>query len=1061
MKWSIPEKIIARGRRYVDEGRVLSVIPDLERQVWHAEVLGSEQYMVELDGTAKEQDSCECPYWLEHGYCKHTVAVELYLKQEGLSRILKSNATLPESRQDISLSEVFTKGLSKLMPQTPETFRPLLVEFVVDSLETNAYHSELSVLGISLKIGYLGPKKRTYIVKNIGEFFKAFEAQGQVTINRQYHFQLIHTAFAPDALAILKQCLTIYQTSQLLGVTGLAANGKLDKRYVLLPLGEGKALLEAMSTAGNFRLVDGEQVYRKLTFTQDKLPIRFQVKEHGKKYQLVIHDEITTFLKNYHWAIAFDKVFELNHQAEEIYVTMKQLLKRMDAPEIIYEKAETSDLFSTVLPLMEQIGEVQITSGVEAQVVNLPLRTKFYFRKIRQEIKLRIDFCYGEYVFSTDESKNQYTNDREVIRKQAAEAKIFKQVQALGYQSDEAGYTKPLPQAQALYQFFKQEIPIFQKLGEVLMGRKLRSLFLDAQKYQPTIEVTDAGSWLDVRFDVTGIDETEIDAMLKSLLRQDKFYTLKTGEILSFDTEAFQQTSATLLALREKWRGSDGSLKIPKSQGITVEHLLADNERAQFSESFKGMVQDLTNPAAFEVKLPAVQATLREYQVNGFRWLKMLASYQLGGILADEMGLGKTLQMITFLLSEKEEGKLTSPALIVAPASLIYNWQAEFRKFAPSMHAQVITGSKQERENLLQTNQEADVWITSYAGLRQDIDTYHANSIGYLILDEAQMVKNSGTKTAQALKQLDIPQRFALSGTPVENNLEELWSIFQLILPGFFPSRQRFRELATSEVARMIQPFILRRDKESVLQDLPEKIESNLYSALTEEQKTVYLAYLRQMQAEVQQMDGAAFQKNRIGILAGLTRLRQICCDPRLFIDQYQGGSGKVEQVKLLLETAKENNRRVLLFSQFTSMLSLLETELHEMGLDTFYLRGSTKVKDRLAMVDAFNAGQKDVFLISLKAGGTGLNLTGADTVILYDLWWNPAVEEQAAGRAHRIGQKKVVEVWRMIAEGTIEEKMDALQSEKRELFQKVIQGGDELTKLTEEDIRMILSIGE
>ncbi|HFL0959743.1 TPA: DEAD/DEAH box helicase, partial [Enterococcus faecium] len=381
-------------------------------------------------------------------------------------------------------------------------------------------------------------------------------------------------------------------------------------------------------------------------------------------------------------------------------------------------------------------------------------------------------------------------------------------------------------------------------------------------------------------------------------------------------------------------------------------------------------------------------------------------------------------------------------------------------KFAPSLSIQVINGNKKEREELLA--KDTDIRVTSYASLRQDLANYQSQKIDYLILDEAQMVKNSSTKTAQALRELAVPQRFALSGTPIENNLEELWSLFATIMPGFFPTKTKFRELAAEEIAQMIRPFILRRDKQTVLKDLPEKTEMNLYSALTEEQKTVYLAYLRQMREEITSMDSEAFKKNRIGILAGLTRLRQICCDPRLFIEDYQGGSGKLEQVKDLLVAAKENKRRVLLFSQFTGMLTILQEELAELGISTFYLRGSTKPQDRLSMVDAFNAGEKDVFLISLKAGGTGLNLTGADTVILYDLWWNPAIEEQAAGRAHRIGQKNVVEVWRMISEGTIEERMDSLQQEKRELFQKVIQGNEEqLTKLTEEDIRMILSVGE
>jgi len=472
------------------------------------------------------------------------------------------------------------------------------------------------------------------------------------------------------------------------------------------------------------------------------------------------------------------------------------------------------------------------------------------------------------------------------------------------------------------------------------------------------------------------------------------------------------------------------------------------------------MTEDLIHPENFEAQLPEnLHAVLRQYQEVGFRWLKMLSHYQFGGILADEMGLGKTVQTISYLLSEKQE-KQKLNALIVAPASLTFNWQQEIKRFAPTISASVISGTKEEREG--QMAQPADVRITSYASLRQDIDAYQALDLTCLILDEAQMVKNSATKTAQALRSLEVPQRFALSGTPIENNLEELWSLFQMIMPGFFPNKQKFKELSTQEIAKMIKPFILRRDKKSVLHDLPQKLETNYYSVLTEEQKKIYLAYLRQMREEIAQMDSTSFRKNRISILAGLTRLRQICCDPRLFVEDYEGSSGKLEQVKDLLLAAKENGRRVLLFSQFTSMLSIIEEELAQEGFESFYLRGSTPPQDRLTMVDAFNSGEKDVFLISLKAGGTGLNLTGADTVILYDLWWNPAVEEQAAGRAHRIGQKNVVEVWRMIAEGTIEERMDALQQEKRELFQKVIQGNEtQLQQMTEEDIRLILSIGE
>ena len=453
-----------------------------------------------------------------------------------------------------------------------------------------------------------------------------------------------------------------------------------------------------------------------------------------------------------------------------------------------------------------------------------------------------------------------------------------------------------------------------------------------------------------------------------------------------------------------------------------------------------------------------LNASLRPYQLTGFRWLKMLSDYQLGGILADEMGLGKTIQTITYLLSEKQNDP-SMKALIIVPASLVYNWYQECKQFAPELKVQVVNGGKDKRAEQLAT--EADVYVTSYQSFRQDEKLHAKIAYQVLILDEAQMVKNSQTKTAQALRKLTIPKRFALSGTPVENKLEELWSIFQVIIPGFFPSKAKFKKFPTEFIAQMIQPFVLRRTKEEVLLDLPERIETNYFNELNKEQKEIYLAQLEQIQKTLAQMNSDEFKKNRISILAGLTRLRQICCSPQLYLDDFHGESGKLEQLKELLTQALENNRRILIFSQFASMLNLIEAELAKLDIPCFKLDGSTPSKQRMEMVEAFNQGDKPVFLISLKAGGTGLNLTGANTVILYDLWWNPAVEDQATSRAHRMGQKEVVEVWRLITEGTIEEKIYELQQSKRELFDQVMQGDESsLSQLTEEDIRQIFQVG-
>lgn len=1064
MKWSIPERVVERGREYMKEGRVLSVEQDLDRKLWHAEVLGKELYHVTLDGTAKENDRCECPYWIEHGYCKHTVAVELYLKQRGISRIMTTAQPSLIEKRTTSVSEMFTKGFAKLNEEMQESqlLHPLVIDYVIDVIETNNYYPELAVLGISLRIGSRGTQAKTYVIKNIGEFFQTLSKEGSYIINKKHQFLLTKEAFTVETAEILTTLAGIFQTNQLMGVKGIQVKGKIDKRYLILPIDQRRELLDKMIHTSHFVMNDGEHKYRKLTFSTDSLPLYFAISKKESTYQLQIDDQLTTFLAHYHWGISQQKIYSLTQKQQAIYSTLLQLLKRVDRPEIYYEREELSELFGSVLPLLRQIGTVDVQEEVAKDIVYHSLDTILIFRKLKGKIDVRVDFVYGSVVFSTDPSHTILSADnQEVVREWKQEQAVEKQLLDFGYKKTATGYDKDLPVAERLYYFFKAEVPAFRQLGDVRMGRKLRELFLDAQHHQPTIEVSDADSWLDVRFDITGIAEKEVDAVLASLLSNDQFYTLQSGEILSLDSEEFQQTSKILAMLRKNMKQIQGTVQVPRNQGLMIESMLEENKQVTFSDSFKEMVHNLTHPETFSVSVPKdLQATLRSYQVEGFKWLKMLSHYEFGGILADEMGLGKTLQTITYLLSEKEE-QTKGIALIVAPASLIYNWAAEIKKFAPTLRAEVVAGNKAERETLMKSK-KLDILITSYASLRQDIANYQAQPLGYLILDEAQMVKNSGTKTAQALQSLVVPQRFALSGTPIENSIDELWSIFQLILPGLFPAKTTFRSMKHEEIARMIQPFILRRDKKSVLADLPEKIETNLYSALTEEQKTVYLAYLRQMQEDVSQMDQETFKKNRLSILAGLTRLRQICCDPRLFIDDYTGGSGKLEQVKDMLVAAKENNRRVLLFSQFTSMLSIIEQELHELGISTFYLRGSTKPKERMEMADAFNAGEKDVFLISLKAGGTGLNLTGADTVILYDLWWNPAVEEQAAGRAHRIGQKNVVEVWRMIAEGTVEEKMNSLQQEKRELFQKVIQGNEEqLAKMTEADIRTILSIGE
>ncbi|EFS03000.1 DNA/RNA helicase protein, partial [Listeria seeligeri FSL S4-171] len=505
------------------------------------------------------------------------------------------------------------------------------------------------------------------------------------------------------------------------------------------------------------------------------------------------------------------------------------------------------------------------------------------------------------------------------------------------------------------------------------------------------------------------------------------------------------------------------NMQVPLYRGMQIYDILGagtQDEHHKFSRSFRELLTDITTQSEDNFALPAgLKAELRDYQLTGFEWMKSLAKYNLGGILADDMGLGKTVQTISFLASELEETPDLKPVLIVTPASLLYNWQSELEKFAPDIPVTVLHGTKESRLVEMEDMKRGHVYLISYPSLRQDILNLADVNFSSVIIDESQAIKNYHTKASQAVRALKRNHVFALSGTPLENSIDELWAIYQTLMPGFFPSLRKFKEIPYDKIATMIRPFLLRRLKQDVVKELPDKIETNLYSELTDEQKTIYLAYLEKIQADLAESNGNASEE-RIKLLAGLTRLRQICCDPSLFVENYQGESGKLLQLFDTIQTARENGKRLLIFSQFTGMLAIIRRKLEEDGQTFFYMDGKTPAKTRLDMVNSFNEGENDIFLISLKAGGTGLNLVGADTVILYDLWWNPAVEEQATGRAHRIGQKRVVQVFRMITKGTIEERIFELQKKKQALVDELIQPGEQmLGKLSTEEIKQILQL--
>ena len=516
--------------------------------------------------------------------------------------------------------------------------------------------------------------------------------------------------------------------------------------------------------------------------------------------------------------------------------------------------------------------------------------------------------------------------------------------------------------------------------------------------------------------------------------------------------------------------------KIPTFKAGLLMELLDAKVTLDMSKKFQRFWEIMTAGKPMEeLSVPAnVEAELRPYQERGFQWLWFLYSYGLNGILADDMGLGKTLQALVALQQARNKhGQF--PSLIVCPTTLVRNWQNEISRFTPELTVLDLTGS--DRYDNYPKIKDADIVITSYAILRRDINAIKDYAFRFAILDESQQIKNFSSQTAQAAKQLQSQHRIALSGTPIENRLSELWSVFDFLMPGFLEDHDDFRRRyiqpieergsldAGHRLKKQVSPFILRRMKRDVLKDLPPKMEQVLYCDLTDNQRQLYLDVLEKAREEL--MEEAISRGGKINqqhVFSALTKLRQVCNHPALLSSELSAGvheSGKFELLKELLENAIANGHRILVFSQFVQMLKIMEKHLKKKGICYEILTGETKSEDRQNKVDHFNTDETiKIFLVSLKAGGTGLNLTGADMVVHYDPWWNPAAEDQATDRVHRIGQTKSVFVYRLIARSTVEERIMQLKSQKRDLVDSVISADRSITKkISLDDLKDILSL--
>lgn len=1013
-----------------------------------ATVTGADEFHVTV---MKHEDgsfatNCTCPKLASVKLeCQHTAAVLLALMEQ------KKQCHKADQLNQDSIDGL-AKGLLSIFSEQSvrssghqlhfENRKILDAEFIVHSFEVDGQDS---IAGISMNIASIP-------IKNLKRFLKDVKQGKATAISSSFTYDPLLHCFSIETDTILQKL--IHEA-----IDDSRSIERNDATLYIAPT-LWTQLLPMLTKTPHVKLEFKDELFDGLHISKGKLPLIFDFEETEQKdYHLKIKGlKHLIILNAYNTVLLKGQLIQLAPEDCARLFELKQMISVTGAEQIPILKEQIGFFVEKVVPGLRRLGDVKIHGDMTKQFIKTPLIAKLYLDRVNNRLLAGLEFHYDQFVLNPLEGREPKSGSL-LVRDIEKENLILEIMEESYFAKTEGGNF--LHNEELEYEFLYHTMPKLQKLVQIYATTAVRNrIFKGSARPQIRVRVKkERTNWLEFKFEMDNIPEKQIRDILEALEEKRKYYRLKNGSLLSLETREFEEIQRFLKASPIQNEDLEKGLNLPLVRGMQVLDSFDHQAVFMLEESFREFLKEISTPGSKEFEVPKkLEPILREYQKKGYQWMKTLASYGFGGILADDMGLGKTLQSITFIASELPAIRETKhPVLIVCPSSLTYNWLSEFMKFTPDIQAIIIDGDKMDRATLLNNATEIDVIITSYMLLRRDIHLYEKMGFHAVFFDEAQAFKNPVTQTAKAVMKIQAGHRFALTGTPVENSIEELWSIFRVVFPELFQGLKAYSNLTRKTISRRIRPFLLRRLKEEVLEELPEKIESIDTVELLPEQKKLYAAYLAKLRHKtLKHLDKDTIRKNRIKILSGMTRLRQICCHPALFVDGYEGSSAKFEQLLQIIEESRHSGRRVLIFSQFTKMLGLIGKELMNQGIPFYYLDGQTPSEDRVDICNRFNEGERDFFLISLKAGGTGLNLTGADTVILYDLWWNPAVEEQAADRAHRMGQKNTVQVIKLIASGTIEEKMNELQDRKRNMIEEIIEEKASAT-LTEEDIREIL----
>lgn len=892
--------------------------------------------------------------------------------------------------------------------------------------------------------------EKSYILKDIKAFLKAKNNYGEVNYGKDFVYSPFDQVISEKDVKIVDYMEKLWELDEF--IAGYGGANKLIK---------GKSIYITENSLKDFLKLCMHRniVYdKKLTSILEKdIPLEIILdKNENNEYVL---DFSNMDLK------PLNKKGDVFIYEDNIFLPSKNQCKYLKAifdnlgeeRKLIFKEENKIDVFNNIVPTLSLISrEVKIGEKIE-DVVKAPLESSFYIDSKAGKVILDVKLSYDNEIISffKDNSK------KIIIRNKEKEENIKKVIKDMGFYIKGERFILD-NNDEELYKFLTKGCKELSKLGDVYYSERFKSRKV---YYMPAINasIKDSGDgFLDFTFNIEDIDKSEYKKIIDAFRNHKRYYKLKNNSFINLENKGLKEFLQIVDNI------SDGEkdisdIKIYNSKAIIMENYFAkgDLNFIKGRDALENIINKITNNEENNYQVPKeLKNVLRSYQVTGFNWFKNLSHLGLGGILADEMGLGKTIQTIAFLLSEKDK-----KSLIVTPTSLIYNWKNEFEKFAPSLKVAIVHGSKSDRMEILESSNEYDIILTTYGTLRNDQNIYEKKTFDYCIIDEGQNIKNPLARSSRSVKKIKSKSRFALTGTPIENNLIELWSIFDFIMPGYLYGAKKFKEkfIDGEEIdllQKFIKPFLLRRLKKDVIKELPEKIEKKYYVELPKEQKKVYGVFVKDIRNKV---EVKGFNEDKITLFSYLTKLRQLCLAPSLVLDDYRGINGKLEAAIEIVQNNLHTGHKIILFSQFTSVLSIIGKRFEQEGIKYMYLDGSTKAGCRIKLVEEFNNSKENmVFLISLKAGGTGLNLTSADIVIHFDPWWNPSIEEQASDRAHRIGQKNIVQVFKLIAEGTIEEKIINLQENKKKLIENVMgagyESGNVLSSLSIEEIKELFN---